>query len=117
MKLLTLLLLSFVVFNTNAQSLVRFYQNAKVGYKDASGNVVVQPSYEAGSEFREGYAIVLKDRKRGFIDHNGLVAIPFVYDDASLFQNGKARVMQNGKYGWIDAQKQNRDSVSIRLGV
>jgi len=38
----------------------RFYQNSKAGYRDpASGAVIVQPVYDACSEFQNGFAIVV----------------------------------------------------------
>ena len=49
-----------------AQAPVRFYQNTKAGFRDAtSGQVIVAPQYDAASEFKEGYAIVMLHKKRG----------------------------------------------------
>nr|MBK9652114.1 WG repeat-containing protein [Bacteroidota bacterium] len=92
----------FASINADAQ-LQRFYENAKVGYKNIeTGAVVVPAKYYAGSEFMEGYALVLEGRKRGFIDAKGEVIIPFEYDDASIFYDGVARVMKGGKHGYIN---------------
>ena len=96
-----LLLLNYL--NAQEAGLIRFYQNAKVGYKDASGHVIVNPAYEAGSDFYNGYALVLKANKRGYINAKGEIAIDFIYDDASVFtSSGLARVSQNGKSGFIN---------------
>src|SRR3954467_12358635 len=95
------LILSASTFSM-AQDLVRFYENAKVGYKDDNGNVVVPAKYEAGSEFYEGMALVLQNRLRGFINNKGEVAIPFMYNDASVFKSGLARVSKGSKSGYIN---------------
>ena len=70
-QLLTLLSVFICVAISNAQSPIRFYENAKVGYKDASGNVIVPAKYAAGSDFSEGYALVIEKNKRGYIDATG----------------------------------------------
>src|SRR5437016_5934194 len=103
-KSISLLAISFVLFvaGSMAQDLVRFYENAKVGYKDQDGKVVVPAKYEAGSEFYEGMALVLENRMRGFINNKGEVAIPFIYSDASVFKGGLARVTKGSKNGYIN---------------
>ena len=110
---LTLLAMCFLIGSSFAQtastgSVTRFYENAKVGYKNkATGEVVVPPNYVAGSEMMTDengnhYALVLEGRKRGFINEKGTVIIPFIYDDASVFFNGLARVMKESKHGYIN---------------
>src|SRR6478672_3666488 len=86
-----------------SQTPVRFYQHAKAGYKNpVTGVVIVEPKYDAGSDFREGFAIVMMGRKRGYINEKGEVAIPLQYDDASQFFGGLARVTMGGKNGYIN---------------
>jgi hypothetical protein len=97
-----------ISFSAQAQSVSRFYENGKVGYKNASGQVVIPATYYAGSEMMQlasggNYAIVVKDRKRGYIDDRGNAFIPFIYEDASVFSYNLARVMMNGKNGFINA--------------
>jgi hypothetical protein len=105
-KIFLLNLVSAIVFSANSQNLTRFYQNSKVGYKDpVTSAVIVQPVYTAGSEFKDGVALVLEGNKRGFINANGEVIIPFMYDDASLFFEGLAKV-RKGFYGFIDMKNQ-----------
>src|SRR5262245_49738879 len=101
--LLSLFTLVFIISITSfAQPPVRFYQKAKAGYKNpTTGQVIVEPKYDAGSEFREGFAIVMTGRKRGYINEKGEVAIPLQYDDASQFFGGMARVAVGGKNGYI----------------
>jgi hypothetical protein len=109
MKVLSNLIVVILLFSfsANAQSVSRFYENGKVGYKNASGQVVVEPVYYAGSEMLQlpsgrNYAVVVKDRKRGYIDDRGNAFIPFIYEDASVFSHELARVMMNGKSGFIN---------------
>lgn len=83
--------------------LLRFQEDYKLGYKDSQGHVVVPASYEAGSEMKDGFAIVLKDAKRGYINSKGMAIIPCIYEDAALFEDGLACVQQNGRYGFIDS--------------
>ena len=90
-KLLVLLVVLLIKTNSFSQDLIRFYENAKVGYKNkATGEIVVPPNYVAGSEMMTDengnhFALVLEGRKRGFINEKGTVIIPFIYDDASVF--------------------------------
>ena len=82
--------------------LLRFQDNYKVGYKDASGKKIVAATYDAGSDFKEGFAVIMKGGKRGYINAKGEEVIAAQYDDASLFEGGLACVEQNGKWGYIN---------------
>lgn len=95
------LLLIFSNWDLQAQ-LTRYRDAGKVGLTTSSGNIIVQPQYDAISDFYEGLAVVMKGMKYGFIDENGEVVIPLMYDDAGHFSEGRARVMINGLYGFID---------------
>jgi len=104
-KFLALAGLLVLTTGLNAEGLIRFYENYKVGYKDATGHVVVPAKYYAGSEFINGYAIVVDDnQKRGFLNEKGEVAIPLQYSDVGPFANGVARVQLNKKYGYINTE-------------
>ena len=87
------LLLSNVLFS---QDLVRFYENGKVGYKTAGSAVIVAPIYDAGSDFFEGYALVLQQNKRGFIDETGKIFIP-IPKVKQLLNASTARLMISRK--------------------
>ena len=41
------------------ESLQLFYQNKKAGYKNQAGQVIVPPKYDAGSQFVNGFAVVM----------------------------------------------------------
>ena len=101
-SILSLLLVFSGISALSHAQLLRFQEEYKVGYKDAAGNVVVFPVYDAGSEMKEGFAIVMKGGKRGYINAKGAESIACNYEDASLFENGLACVQLNGKYGFIN---------------
>lgn len=104
-KIILLILFTISITNIFSQDLIRFYQNAKCGYKDVQGNIIVAPIYYAGSDFKDGLALIVDNNmKRGFINIKGVVVIPLIYDDASMFFNGLARVTINKKNGYIDKQ-------------
>lgn len=104
-KMFLLFLFVCMLSNIHSQNLIRFYQNTKCGYKDTLGNIIVVPTYIAGSEFSDGMALVVNNQnKRGFINAKGEEVIPLIYDDASIFFNGLARVTINKKNGFINKQ-------------
>ncbi|PSK89578.1 WG repeat-containing protein [Taibaiella chishuiensis] len=85
-----------------APPLQRFYENAKVGYRDAQGHVTVAAQYDAGSEFSNGYAIVVQNGRRGYLNAGGQVQVPLIYRDAQPFTGGYAAVKLADRYGFID---------------
>jgi hypothetical protein len=74
------------------------------GVLAASGNIVVNPKYEAVGEFRGSLGYV-RDRKQryGFIDLSGKEVIPPFFENARSFSAGLAPVKLGGKWGYIDA--------------
>ena len=100
--LIPALALLFCSATLHAQ-LTRFVDNYKVGYKDASGKMVIAAKYEAASDFKDGYAVFVKGAKRGYVNTKGEEAIAAQYDDASLFGHGLACVERSGKWGFINA--------------
>ncbi|MBP9933976.1 MAG: WG repeat-containing protein, partial [Chitinophagaceae bacterium] len=58
------------------ESLQLFYQNKKAGYKNQAGAVIVPPKYDAGSQFVNGFAVVMLNGLRGFINADGTEIIP-----------------------------------------
>jgi WG containing repeat len=94
-----------ILFSHNlfGQNLIRFYENAKVGFKNENNEIVVKPIYAAGSEFENGIALVVYNNKRGYIDGSGKEIISLLYDDATMFsEEGLAAVKFAGKYGYIN---------------
>ena len=90
-----------VSWNQADAQLQRFQEHTRIGYKDASGKVIVPAIYTAGSNMKAGYAVVLEGDKRGYIDATGRQTIPCSFDDASPFEEGLACVSKAGMYGFI----------------
>ena len=89
--------------------------NYKIGYKDKSGNIVIEPIYDDGQLFvgsdlsKDGalYASVLKDGKCGVINQDGNVIVPFMYEEAyhlvdNLFAVRKKAEGTDWSFGVID---------------
>lgn len=99
MKIKHIFFSAFILFSvesTVAQTPQRFYDKSKCGYK-LNNQIIVPATYDAGSDFINGSAIVIKANKRGFINERGIVIISFDYEDAGPFMNGLAKVKKNGK--------------------
>lgn len=78
-----------------------------VGYKNAKGEVLIEPRFREAEEFSEGLACVQIMRKYGYIDLRGELAIKPQFLKAQAFYEGRAavRVEVNGperKWGFID---------------
>jgi len=87
------------------------YPDARAGYIDETGKLVIPLQYDVDSEeFESGLAVVAKDGKRGVIDKAGKTVIPFQYDHISRkiyardAASGYMAVSKNRKYGVIDTK-------------
>jgi hypothetical protein len=78
--------------------------SGKFGYLNANGNIVVQPKYDLGMDFNDGYALVMLNKKWGFIDSTGKEVIPLQFiNQPTDFKNGLARLLSNnGKLTYIN---------------
>jgi hypothetical protein len=104
-KCFYLILMCMAIYlNTNAKNLVRFYQNALVGYKNEAGETIVPATFEAGSEFSNGIAIILQNGGRGLINDEGQTVLPPIFQDLTMPENGVVVAKQNGKYGILSLQ-------------
>jgi hypothetical protein len=84
----------------------------KYGYKDATGKVVIEPSYYSAGEFSEGLAAVsvLTGEtvtsgnwiKYGYIDETGKEIISLQFQGAERFREGLAAVKLKNKWGFIN---------------
>lgn len=79
----------------------------RLAYIDASGNTVCSTKYDRGTRFRDGYAVVYKNKKAGLIDVNFRELLPCVHDglryigDLSweIKRGGELRICdQNGRF-------------------
>ena len=63
--------------NEDGGTLYPFEQNGLWGYRDASGNIIIEPQYSFANEFSEGLAFVTgTPEQRGYIDLTGHLVIP-----------------------------------------
>src|SRR5690606_25912279 len=81
-------------------------ETGKWGFKDSTGNIIIQPGYDYAHEFSEGLADVRKgdviNGKWGFINSKNETVIPLTYSYVGSFSQGKAAVRLNGKMGYIN---------------
>jgi hypothetical protein len=99
-------LLSFPGQETRAQGkLVSFEKDGKWGYKNASGQVVIQPQFDMANDFSpHGIAAVVDDRGWAYVNEKGKTIIrPFVIDNGpDYFEEGLARFRIDNKFGFFD---------------
>lgn len=116
-KLLFICALLCAITQVLGQSLTAFKdEKEKWGYKDASGKIVIPPTYIGAEDFTEGLGNVTMEAKVvveygntfydnakwGYIDVNGKIVIPMEYQFSSPFENGLAKVTIQDKHGLID---------------
>lgn len=73
----------------------------KWGFIDNKGKAITKIVYDEYSNFTEGLAAVVKDKKLGFIDKNGSEVIPLKYEKGFI-ADGLVRVYLNNKFGFLD---------------
>lgn len=75
----------------------------KIGFIDGSGNIVVEPKFDAAGEFSDGLVRVSVGSASGYLDANGRMAVEPRYYVANDFSGGRAIVAaEDGKYQLID---------------
>ncbi|MCC8065744.1 MAG: WG repeat-containing protein, partial [Clostridiales bacterium] len=65
----------------DASDIVEYYENGQYGLKDASGNIIMEPSYYTIYSFYGGYAMVSDGELYGLIDEQGNEVLPVAYED------------------------------------
>lgn len=79
--------------------------NKKYGYKDATGRVVIAPTYDEANAFSQGLAAVKLGSKYGFINKTGELVIPFKFNLAWSFSDDLALVeYADNQEGFINFQ-------------
>lgn len=80
------------------------YKNAKWGFIDRMGKVVIEAEYRKVDDFSEGMAGVLDPEKDkwGYIDRKGRTVIEPKFEGARPFHEGLAAVKVDGKWGYLD---------------
>lgn len=60
-----------------------------VGFIDSTGKIAIMPEYSAGSEFRDGFAVVrTQSGKYGVVDKSGKLIAAAIYDSISPISEG-----------------------------
>ncbi len=71
------------------------------GFRNADGQIVIDPQYEQAWHFSAGLARVSVGGKWGFIDRTGKHVVEPIFDVAWDFDRGLARVQIGDKFGYI----------------
>lgn len=88
---------------TNSSKLTYARSNGKMGFINAKGEWVIEPTYDKARAFNAGLAPVAQDKEWGYIDESGKIVINFKYRDAEIFSNnGLAPVKEKKLWGFID---------------
>jgi len=72
------------------------------GFRNASGQIVIDPRFDQAWHFVDGLARVQVGGKWGFIDRSGRMAIEPAFDVAWDFNNGLARVKVGERFGYLN---------------
>jgi WG containing repeat len=67
-------------------------ENSLFGYMDVNGTVVIPPTFEYASDFKDGMGRILSKGKFGFVNEKGEVVIKPEFAFADDFRDGFARV-------------------------
>ena len=101
-------------YRTDAPMRVAFgkFLEARYGFINTSGDLIVPAIYEFAYPFRNGFARVAmygkgpygqRPEKHGFVDIRGRLAVPLQFDDARSFgPNGLAAVYIDKRWGFIN---------------
>jgi len=80
--------------------------NGKYGFIDASGKIVISPTYEDAQPFQEDLSCVRVGSKYGFIDPEGHLVIQPQFDQTLSFSEDLAGVKVAGRWGFINKSGQ-----------
>lgn len=74
------------------------------GFMKLSGEMMIEPAWDAALPFSDGYAAVNRGGLWGFLDENGKTVIEPAYQDAGCFSEGLAAVKVKKQWGFINAR-------------
>jgi len=103
MKQVILVVILCIATTSISQTPERYYQDGKAGYK-LNNQILIEPIYDCGSDYYEGFALVCQNGKFGFLDEKGKQLGFMEFDHAGVFSQGLAKVKKNGKYGFINRE-------------
>jgi len=103
-KFLTSILLLCFFNQSFSQSLIKFSENGKFGFKNSDNVIVVPAQYDVVKPFSDGLSCVINDGLSGYIDEKGKIVIPFRNIQGFNFSEGLAAVynLETKKYEIID---------------
>jgi hypothetical protein len=77
-----------IAYGQSSENLIPFYKNDKWGFADTSMNIVVPPTYDYVTSFKNGNAIVKMNGLFGLMDSSTKIVIPIKYKSGfSLDEN------------------------------
>jgi hypothetical protein len=76
--------------------------DAKFGFIDTNGSLVIACQFDDVTYFTEGMAGIKQNGKYGYIDKKGTVTVQPQFDLIDAFCDGMARVKLNDKWGFVD---------------
>ena len=96
--------------NCHTQNLINFKVNDKFGYKDSTGKIVLQATYEFPAEFENGIAVIVEDHYIILLNNQGKEIGKYEngyhshYNFFHKFSNGLLATYDSTskKYGYID---------------
>lgn len=96
-------ILDYVVFSYNYKvgDLCPYSQDNKTGYVNpTNGGAYIQPQYDDGATFNNGFAVVEKDGKYGYINSDNETITGFIYKSCSNFKDDGYAVVkkENDKF-------------------
>jgi WG containing repeat len=101
MRLLLLLLLSVLVFQSFAQkTLFPIVENGRHGFIDSTGKIIVPPQFNTLQPFSEGLAAARLGGYYGYIDSMGSWVIPPQYDKGNEFYSNEIKASVNPAQFW-----------------
>lgn len=87
----------FASFKVSGQeTLFKITVDNKVGYISKTGEVVVKPKFDSGSDFQKGIAVILLGTKYGIINSRGVYLTKPVFEMIGEFKNDAAIAVLNG---------------------
>ncbi len=87
-----------------SDGLAAFREDAKTGYVDPEGKVVIEPGPFSGGPFDSGLAAITLRQGYAFIDKKGKIVLPGPYEQTDGFRAGYARIKVKDREALIDTR-------------
>lgn len=72
------------------------------GFVNSKGKEIIPTKYDYASDFKNGVAIIGKDREFGLVNHKGKVILPVRYEEINKLSDNLFRVKTTLSYGFAD---------------